>query len=498
MDIKGTCKTFAERKDIVFVGGYQHSPNIDAVQYFVTEIMPLLRQQLPGVRFYAVGSKVPAEIQVLASEDVIITGFVEDLTPLLDKMRISVAPLRYGAGIKGKIGTAMAVGLPVVATPLAAEGMSLTNGENILVADGAKAIADAIVKLYQDEALWNRISQNGLEFADKMWGAASAYRILAKIVADLGVNTTRGVYPLSLYSGFKAGTNETDAQILRPIATVKNQKEFQQSLQSDALKKITAIEQHLLGSTSSEAFAIDGYCVPCSKKVSLLVDMESGGQRQGSSWLPNWRERLECPLCKMNNRQRLIATLVKQVLSGEQMQQVYFMEQVTPIYNWAINSFKNHNIIGSEYLGYEYEGGAIINGIRHEDVENLSFTDNSLDLIVSNDVFEHVPNPARAFAECARVLKIGGLMLATIPFYSDNEDSIMRAKLINGQLEHILPPAYHGNPVSTEGSLVFTDFGWDILKEIQAGGFSNVGIEVYASTELGHLGAGQLVFRLIK
>ena len=74
----------------------------------------------------------------LQSDDVVITGYVKDLDPLLDQMRISVAPLRYGAGIKGKIGTAMAAGLPIVATSLAAEGMSLTNEENILIADGAQ------------------------------------------------------------------------------------------------------------------------------------------------------------------------------------------------------------------------------------------------------------------------------------------------------------------------------------------------------------------------
>jgi len=200
-NISGTEKRFANRCDIVFVGGYQHTPNVDAVQYFVAEIMPLLRMRLPGIRFYAVGSKPPAEIQALASEDVIITGFVEDLNPLLDKMRISVAPLRFGAGIKGKIGTAMAVGLPVVATSLAAEGMSLSDGENILVADGAAQFADAIVRLYQDEALWHRISHNGLEFADKAWGAEAARKILNTILTDISITTERGVYPLSLFSG---------------------------------------------------------------------------------------------------------------------------------------------------------------------------------------------------------------------------------------------------------------------------------------------------------
>ena len=174
------------------------------------------------------------------------------------------------------------------------------------------------------------------------------------------------------------------------------------------------------------------------------------------------------------------------------------MEQVTPIYNWALKNLKNHNILGSEYLGHEYAGGAIIKGIRHEDIENLSFADTSLDLIVSNDVFEHVPRPQKAFTECARALKKGGVMLMTIPFHADRDQSIIRAKLVNGRLEHILPPSYHGNPVSADGSLVFTDFGWDLINEIQAAGFSDVRVEIYASKALGHLGGGQLIFRLTK
>jgi GT2 family glycosyltransferase len=497
MDIPGKSHTFAERRDIVFVGGYQHAPNIDAVQYFVLEIMPLLSKKLPGVRFYAVGSKAPAEIQALASEDVIITGFVEDLNHLLDKMRVSVAPLRYGAGIKGKIGTAMAVGLPVVATSLAAEGMSLSVGENILVADGAEEFANTIAKIYRDEALWNHISQNGIEFADKAWGAEATWVTLAGIVADLGMDVRRAGRPLSLYSESQGlPASYKNAMTLEPIATVKNRKVFEQFLQSDMVKKIQDIEKQLLvNTTNSESFSVEGFCVPCDKKVSFLVDIKSGGQRHESGWTPNWRERLECPLCTMNNRQRLIASLIKQSLSARLGQYVYFMEQVTPIYNWAAAAFKHHHLVGSEYLGYEYPGGSTIKGIRHEDIENLSFPDAQLDLIVSNDVFEHVPHPAKAFAECARVLKPGGVLLATIPFHSANDLTIIRARLDYGQLEHILSPAYHGNPVSEDGSLVFTDFGWDLLDVIRASGFSIEGVDVYASLEFGHLGSGQLVFK---
>lgn len=174
------------------------------------------------------------------------------------------------------------------------------------------------------------------------------------------------------------------------------------------------------------------------------------------------------------------------------------MEQITPIFTWAFTAFSDHEIVGSEYLGYEYTGGTVVNGISHEDVENLSFADEELDLIVSNEVFEHVPNPTKGFTECARVLKSGGLMLMTVPFNSENDASVVRAILSNGQVQHILQPIFHGNPISEEGSLVFTDFGWDLIESIKTVGFSDVVLDVYASSELGHLGGGGLVFKCIK
>ncbi|MDC1287781.1 class I SAM-dependent methyltransferase, partial [Gammaproteobacteria bacterium] len=279
---------------------------------------------------------------------------------------------------------------------------------------------------------------------------------------------------------------------------VKSRKDFEDILHGNSMEKVRIIEKQLLDGANSEAFAVDGFCVPCDKKVPFIVDMQSGGECDGNGWLPNWRERLECPLCGMNNRQRLIATLVKQELSAKQWQHIYLMEQITPIYNWVTDTFVKHHIVGSEYLGYGYEGGTTIQGIRHEDVENLSFQNATLDLIVSNDVFEHVPNPAIAFAECARVLKVGGLLLATIPFHSDRDLSEVRARLNNGQVDHILPPVYHGNPISADGSLVFTDFGWDLLDIVKVAGFAEVSVDVYASLEFGHLGNGQLVFQARK
>lgn len=506
LEVRGSEKAFRDRRDIVFVGGYQHPPNIDAVRYFVTEVMPILRRLLPGVRFYAVGSNPPEEVMALAADDVVITGYVKDLNPFLDQMRVSVAPLRYGAGIKGKIGTAMALGLPTVATSLAAEGMTLTQGENILVADGAEALAEAVERVYEDEALWNELSRNGLVFAERTWGSEAAWSTLHDILMDIGISTTRGDYPLKLFSSDRAVSSshvhaQGHEQRLQSVGDCRTRAEFQRVMLTAPVQQIAALEEGLIEQAKGhKSFAVAGFCIPCNKTVQFLVDMGSGGRQKGDYWIPNWRERLECPLCHMNNRQRLIATLVSQHLKGldNSGAKVYFMEQVTPIYDWAKSAFPEHQIIGSEYLGHEYSGGAIVGGLRHEDVMALSFKDDSVDLIVSNDVFEHVPDPARAFSECVRVLRPGGVMLATIPFHSNTDVSVTRAALDGDGLAYLLPPIYHGNPVSADGSLVFTDFGWDMIDSLRKKGFSDTTVSVYASAQFAHLGGGQLVFRARK
>jgi GT2 family glycosyltransferase/SAM-dependent methyltransferase/glycosyltransferase involved in cell wall biosynthesis len=188
------------RSGVVFVGGYQHSPNIDAVKYFAKEVMPLLRRKLKNFSFFIVGSNPPPDVTGLASADIKVLGFVEDLNFLLSKMRVSVAPLRFGAGIKGKIGTAMAAGLPVVATPVAAEGMSLTHGENIIIAEDPEALAQAITEVYTDDGMWKGLSKKGKQFAKENWGAEAAWKILKEILEGVNVGEIkRGSYPLSLY-----------------------------------------------------------------------------------------------------------------------------------------------------------------------------------------------------------------------------------------------------------------------------------------------------------
>ncbi len=164
-EVRGCRVPFSERRDIVFVGGFLHLPNIDAATYFVHKIWPMVRKELPDVQFQIVGSNMPREVKSLESEPgVVIRGYVPAIEPVMDQCRLTVAPLRYGAGIKGKIATSLSCGVPCVATPVAVEGMRLSDRRDVLIAAGEQQFAAAVAEAYRDEALWNALSERGLHF----------------------------------------------------------------------------------------------------------------------------------------------------------------------------------------------------------------------------------------------------------------------------------------------------------------------------------------------
>ncbi|MDH3705695.1 MAG: glycosyltransferase, partial [Acidimicrobiia bacterium] len=150
-----------QRNDLLFVGGMEHPPNIDGATWMATEIMPRLAQTHPGVHLHVVGSKTPPEIHELAGPNVTVHGFVEDLDPLYEQVRVCLAPLRFGAGVKGKITQAMVRGVPTVATSVAMEGIPATDGESVLVADTADEFAAAVGRLLDDDGLWARLAAGG-------------------------------------------------------------------------------------------------------------------------------------------------------------------------------------------------------------------------------------------------------------------------------------------------------------------------------------------------
>ena len=162
--LAGPGQPFGQRRDLVFVGGFRHPPNVDAVRWFVEAVFPRVRERLPEVVFHCIGGHVPDAIAALGGRDgVVVHDHLPDIDPYMDGCRIALAPLRYGAGVKGKVNLSMAHGQPVVATGVAVEGMHLRDGHDVLVADGEDAFADAVVRLYRDQTLWEQLAANGLD-----------------------------------------------------------------------------------------------------------------------------------------------------------------------------------------------------------------------------------------------------------------------------------------------------------------------------------------------
>ena len=156
-EIRTDVPPFRARRDLLFIGGFRHPPNEDAIVYFIEAIMPLVREGLPGVRLLVVGADLPARLAAHATADIIMVGHVREVAPLFDASRVSVAPLRYGAGVKGKIGQSLAWGLPVVTTPIGAEGMDLCHGEHLMIGSTPEAFAKGVIDVYGDEATWTRL-----------------------------------------------------------------------------------------------------------------------------------------------------------------------------------------------------------------------------------------------------------------------------------------------------------------------------------------------------
>jgi GT2 family glycosyltransferase/glycosyltransferase involved in cell wall biosynthesis len=190
VDVPGSKTPFPLRRDWLFIGGFQHRPNIDGVLFFVEEIYPLVSAHLRDAKFYIIGDNAPPEIVALSTDRIIVAGLQKDVRPFFDTVRLSVAPLRFGAGVKGKINQSMAFGVPVVATSVAVEGTELRDREEILVADNPEDFARALVELYESEDLWSRLSENGVRKTRALYSTDAACRKLEFLFGDEHLRST--------------------------------------------------------------------------------------------------------------------------------------------------------------------------------------------------------------------------------------------------------------------------------------------------------------------
>jgi len=185
--IPGCEAPFETRQDIVFIGGFAHPPNVDAMQYFVQSIWPLVLDRQREARLIIVGSNVTEEVQRLAdtASRIEVRGFVADLGALFRSCRLTVAPLRYGAGMKGKVVSSLAHGVPCVATPIAVEGMGLVPDKDVLVANTPDGFAETVVALYNDADLWGQLSASGVAFAQANFSVARVTELLREMLVAL-------------------------------------------------------------------------------------------------------------------------------------------------------------------------------------------------------------------------------------------------------------------------------------------------------------------------
>jgi glycosyltransferase involved in cell wall biosynthesis len=175
-------KWAAFRRGVAFIGGFAHAPNIDAADWLVREVMPLVWQHVPDMPCYLVGSAMPEAVRCLAGPLVHALGHVESLQMVFNQVRLTVAPLRFGAGLKGKVLDSLAAGVPCVCTPVAAEGITALEPDAV---ETPEALASRIAMVHEDLALQDAMAEAGRTVAATHYGEAAVDARMAEVVAPV-------------------------------------------------------------------------------------------------------------------------------------------------------------------------------------------------------------------------------------------------------------------------------------------------------------------------
>jgi O-antigen biosynthesis protein len=177
---------FQQRKNLLFVANFRHPPNLDGLSWFIENCWPLIRSRHSTLELHIIGAGLgETEQKKLQKAGIVFCGHVPEIEPSLNAARINIAPLRYGAGAKGKISQALACGLPSIGTDIAMDGMFLEDKISMMVANNAQMFADAVLALYDDELLWQRLSRNGLNVAEQHFSEQAAGSMLREAIESL-------------------------------------------------------------------------------------------------------------------------------------------------------------------------------------------------------------------------------------------------------------------------------------------------------------------------
>lgn len=402
---------FEGTKDILFLGGYQHLPNVDAVQYFVTEVFPILRAELPRAKFYIVGSRPPESVQRLACDDVIVTGYVPNLEELLSHCRLSVNPLRYGAGIKGKIVSCMAYGVPCAGTSVAFEGMELEDGRDVVIADTAKDLAAGIAHLYRDKNLWQKLSDRGYAIVRDRYSFESARKSYSDLFESFRIPSRSHHLPASYYG----------------VCNVCGQQARFKTLGSDNLRE------------------------------SLLCDV-CGASCRNRSLASGLLSQIGC------DGMQSIAELAA-APSGPR---IFDTDGFSSLFKFL----KEAEFYTSSIYDPTRPFGELIKPkIMNVDLQAMPFQDGSYDIILTSDVMEHVRRDEAAHREIYRCLRSGGYYVFTVPYVPGWQANQVRVDSSGVDDVYVMEKQYHGDPMNSTGILVYRIYGQELIAQLRRIGF---------------------------
>lgn len=165
---------YMRRTGLLFIGDFRSKSDEDAVIYFVNDILPRILEKFADLVFYIAGNNTPASIEALRSGNVKPLGLIRDAAQYFESCRIYIAPLRFGVTTRRMVGQSLAHGLPVVATPIGAQSMDMENERHLLIANDADEFANAVIRLYNDEVLWQRLSAAALDHLQDRYSYTAA------------------------------------------------------------------------------------------------------------------------------------------------------------------------------------------------------------------------------------------------------------------------------------------------------------------------------------
>ena len=439
-DLAASTIPFSERKGLLFVGNFRHPPNVQAVEYLCREILPNVSAAILDAHpVYIVGNDPNKAVVKCCREwkTVHLVGWAPSVLPYLQRVRLSVIPLLYGAGTKRKLMQSLMAGTPAVSTSVGIEGFDLQHDKHVLVADSASAFASSIARLINDEQTWQRLAHEGREFVKARHGGDVVFARFSQVLAEI-------MNPLS--------TQQIYVEEMQAATPSRFDQELDNTVRQRAL-------QH---------GRLKGVCNVSGRATEFVVSSDNLRESLVStaSSSINRHRQLICALSMgiFENPRASLAAIAAHI--NQNRWTVYLAEANSILSDFLKRHLKRDLIVCSEYFGPDYHSGDTVKGILHEDLQHTSFADEAFDVILTSEVLEHVPNAMVAEQELMRILKPNGIYCFTVPFAPTHDHDIVYAELVeNGNTRYLAEPQYHDDPLRPEGALVFRIFSFNDMKQ---------------------------------